>query len=713
MLQNIYISINILKQFNKTLVVNVKREIVALAVILIMAVGSFGAVGTNIATDNGENIEVFVLGEVIIGFNTQTDVSSIENYKGHTIKQKIENLNVVVVEVKNGEELSFINSIKFSPDIDYAEPNYIVHATHTPNDPKWEQQYGPQRIQCPEAWDTHQGSTTVKIAIVDTGIDYGHEDLGNYVSGGYDFVNDDSDPWDDSGHGTHCAGIAAAVMDNNIGIAGVAQVEVMAEKVLGSGGSGSASDVAAGIGHAVSQGADVISMSIGSSSPSSVIQTACNNAWNAGVLLVAASGNDFSPQVSYPAAYSTVIAVGATDTQDQRCDFSNYGDDLELMAPGYRIISSTPGNNYEKWTGTSMAAPHVAGVAALALSRWPDKDNEWVRQRMQSTAKDLGPAGWDIEYGYGLVDARLGEAEAKATAKVKIHKVEGLDDIDPFGDPPEWYYTVTVNSQSIVEFDGYETSFLFWNIFNWNSRNIWQPDATYSFDVENPEATIEVKLMDDDILFNDVADLSERGGDSGRIFSISYDLISNQMSGDRREYDGTWYYTRGDWDNVPGDDDDAQLWFKVTDTYNAEDYEPVLYVDKTAINFGQVGKGATVTDTFNIKNNGKFDSTGWSDNQLDWSIDSPSWIDVSPTSGQLEGQESKKITVTVDTSNMPLGAHDGTIEISSNAGTATIGVIIVVPRTKTSQLPYYQLFTLLQEKFPMLYRLFRNPHMLQ
>ena len=127
---------------------------------------------------------------------------------------------------------------------------------------------------------------------------------------------------------------------------------------------------------------------------------------------------------------------------------------------------------------------------------------------------------------------------------------------------------------------------------------------------------------------------------------------------------------------------------------------------------GQVGKGSTATDTFNIKNNGKFDHTGWSDD-LEWSADSPSWISVSPSSGKLEGQESQKVTVSVDTSDMSLGAYSGDIEISSNAGSKTIELIIIVPRAKTSQLPFYQLFTMLQEKFPLFYRLFRNLQVFQ
>jgi len=687
--------------------IKIEGKIISVIIIFLMIIGSFGAVGTqlSIKTGNYEN-ELFISGEVIIGFNSKIDVKTIDNFKGHDIIQKIENLNIAVVETIAGGEFSLINDIIDSPEIRYAEPNYIVYSYHIPNDPDWEKQYGPQRIYCPEAWDIHQGSNSVKIAIVDTGIDYNHEDLDNYVSGGYDHVNGDNDPYDDNSHGTHCAGIAAAEMDNNIGIAGVAQVSVMAEKVLGGGGSGSSSNVAAGINHAVNQGADVISMSLGSSSPSQVIKDACDAAYASGVLLVAASGNDYSSEVGYPAAFDSVIAVGATDTEDERCGFSNYGDELELMAPGYRIYSTIPNDKYERYTGTSMATPHVAGVAALAMSRYPSKDNEWIRQKLRDTAKDLNTPGWDEKTGYGLVDARLGGGEPNAIVEVTIHKVTALDDIDPWPNTEaEWYYTVNIDSQSITEYDGYEEQFFFWWIFHWNSRDTWTPDKSYTFNAYNSEVIMKVKLMDDDVLLNDVADLSERTGDPGRIFEITYDLEDDSISGDRYEDDGTWLYTRGDWDGVPGDDDDAQLWFDISDNYNYDDYKPKLDVSPTSINFGNVGEGEVVIRTFDIKNTAKEDDPFNPPQDLNWNIaNSPTWMSVSPKTGSLEPGEEETVTIEIDTYGMEHRTWSGIIEVISNGGNKDVSITIRVPKYK-GQFNFLNILKdLLKLNFPLIYR---------
>jgi len=669
-----------------------KGKILSIAIILIMAIASFGAVGYNLENKENEK-QIFVPGEVIIGFNSNIIVENINNFQGHVIKNKINSLNIAIVETEIGGELAFIDNIKDYMDVKFSEPNYIVYATHIPNDPFWEEQYGPTRIQCPEAWDTNQGSYSVKIAIVDTGIDYDHEDIaGNYVSGGYDHVNSDDDPYDDNSHGTHCAGIAAAVMDNNRGIAGVAQVEVMAEKVLSSGGSGSSADVAAGITHAVSQGADIISLSLGSSNPSTAIENACNDAYSSGVLLVAASGNDYSSYVGYPAAFDSVIAVGATNAQDERCSFSNYGEKLELMAPGYRIISSIPNDGYTKYSGTSMATPHVAGVAALAMSKYPNKNNEWIRQKLIDTAKDLGPDGWDEEYGHGLVDARLGGGEEGAIVEVLVHKVKALDDIDPWPNTEaEWFYRVSIDDEAIVEYDGTEEQFLFWWIMNWNSRNTWTPDKTYSFTAKNPEVTMKVKLMDDDVAFNDVADLSERTGDSGRIFTITYDLINNQMSGDRNEYDGTYHYTRGDWDEIPGDDDDAQFWFKISDNYTPP--KPAdLEVDGSLT-------GSTVSGTkhfklggFTVKNTGTEDPLGWTPTtDLRWEVyEYPSWgsnwVFEPSSQGNLEPGDNQKITVYVDVPD-EVNTYSGNIKIRNkddHNDKGEVSLRLSVPRVKQS-----------------------------
>jgi thermitase len=277
-------------------------------------------------------------------------------------------LNFIVIETK--EDVKTIKTkLKKYPDVEFVEPDYIVEALETadyvPNDPYLKYQWGIYNINATKAWDIEKGKKSVVVAIVDTGVDYKHPDIAaNYKPGGYDFVNNDPDPMDDHYHGTHCAGIVAAVMNNAKGIAGVAQVSIMAEKVLSKYGWGYSTWVAKGIEHAADHGAKIISMSLGSRSPSSVVERACQYAWNKGCLLVAAAGNDNGP-VGYPAAYPTVIAVGAIDKYNKRAWFSNYGPELELMAPGVDVYSTVPGGKYRYLSGTSMACPHVSGVAAL------------------------------------------------------------------------------------------------------------------------------------------------------------------------------------------------------------------------------------------------------------------------------------------------------------------------------------------------------------
>jgi hypothetical protein len=284
-------------------------------------------------------------------------------------------------------------------------PEDLAFIQYTPTDPRWSEQWGPQSIKCPQAWDIETGDLDVLIAIVDTGIDYYHEDLTHYVAGGYDWYNNDSNPMDDHSHGTHCAGIAAATMDNSIGIAGVAQVGVMAEKVCSAGGSCPWFESAQGITHAADSYADVISMSFGGGGGSTQLETACQYAWDAGAVLVAASGNGGGTPVDYPARYETVICVGSIDEYDVRYYSSQYGPSMELVAPGEDILSTTPGDTYGYKTGTSMSTPHVAGVAALVLSYYPSYSNSGVRTLLADTAEDLGATGWDEYYGYGKVNA--------------------------------------------------------------------------------------------------------------------------------------------------------------------------------------------------------------------------------------------------------------------------------------------------------------------
>ncbi len=274
-----------------------------------------------------------------------------------------------------------------------------------PNDTYYNSnQWGPQDIFAPQAWNITTGSPNVIVAIVDTGVNYSHPDImANYDPRGYDHINNDPDPMDDNGHGTHVAGIAAGVTNNGVGIAGISQSKIMAEKVLDSAGSGSYSAVANGIIHAADNDAKVISMSLGGPFSSYTLQNAVNYAWKKGVLIVAAAGNDNSGKISYPAAYSNVIAVSAIDPGDNFAYYSNHGKKIELAAPGTNIFSTYQGG-YASLSGTSMATPFVSGSAALVLSKNGGLTNSQVRNILDNSAVDLGARGRDAYFGYGKVN---------------------------------------------------------------------------------------------------------------------------------------------------------------------------------------------------------------------------------------------------------------------------------------------------------------------
>lgn len=389
----------IFAMMNKKYPLIVITPIIVLIILILISTTSAGA------TSSSANSK-----EIIVGFKDNIAPSIqqaiIAKYNCKVLERN-EALNCVLLQVDGDRDsLQFVNLLSKEALVRYADPNKLVHALYTPNDLYYPDQWGPQHINVDSAWDIEKGNKNVTIAIIDTGIDYTHEDLvNNYVTGGYDWVNTDSYPMDDEGHGTFCAGIAAATIDNEKGIAGIAQVSLMAEKVLNGTGYGTDWGVAQGITHATDNNVNVISMSLGGDATAQILEDACLYAWNNGSLLVAASGNDGKHGVSYPAAYETVIAVGAIDQSDQRCAFSNRGPNLELVAPGIDILSSYIFNQYVWGTGTSAAAPHVAGVAALVWSKYPLLTNYEVRDRLAQTAGDLGAVGFDEYHGYGKVDA--------------------------------------------------------------------------------------------------------------------------------------------------------------------------------------------------------------------------------------------------------------------------------------------------------------------
>lgn len=273
-----------------------------------------------------------------------------------------------------------------------------------PSEPKapvsTEIQWGVKRVNAPSAWSTTMGQG-VKIGIIDTGMDYYHPDLKANYAGGYNAIDTTKTPLDDNGHGTHVAGIIGAVSDG-VGVVGVApRVSLYAVKVLNAQGSGAYSAIIDGIQWAVTNKMALVNMSLGSPSGSVAIQKAVEAAYKAGVTLVIAAGNDSGP-VNYPAKYPQAIAVAASDSTDKIASFSSRGAEIAVIAPGVAINSTYMGGIYKSLSGTSMASPHVAALAALAVARGA-KTPAAVRQALQRAATGIGlqPA----EQGAGLVDA--------------------------------------------------------------------------------------------------------------------------------------------------------------------------------------------------------------------------------------------------------------------------------------------------------------------
>ena len=373
----------------------------------------------------------------------------------------------------------------------WAEPNYIYRALQwTPNDPYFSYQwhFDDQHINMPMAWEISQGgATSVKVGILDTGVAFEDYPIPAYEQGevnfadgwyhrapdlagtnfgpGYDAIHNDDHPNDQNGHGTHVAGTVAQTTNNGIGVAGIAfQTTIIPIQALDYQGSGTSAQIADGIAYAITVGANVLNMSLGSQDSSHIIHLALIQAYNAGMVLVGATGNDGVSQVGYPAGFPEVIAVGATDYDDDRAPYSNYGPGIELVAPGGNLSEDSNGDGYPDgvlqqtfshlgsspvWVdsfafifaqGTSMAAPHVSGVAALILSLGnytPDA----VRSFLTSTAVDLGTPGYDLQFGYGRLDAyaALLAAQGGATSIV--------DTLHPLFQEPFVYFSETYQTE--------------------------------------------------------------------------------------------------------------------------------------------------------------------------------------------------------------------------------------------------------------------------
>jgi len=321
-------------------------------------------------------------------------------------------------QIPAGQEMALTEKLNASPDVEYAEPNYLVRAHLTPDDTYYNIQWAHTVINSPAAWDITTGGSSVTVAVIDTGVDLQNTELQGRIIGGHDYVNNDDDPDDDHWHGTHVAGVIAAAGDNHQGIAGMAwQTMIMPMKVLNSEGSGTDADTAQAITDAVDDGADIINISLGGVDSSQTLYNAIKYAYNHGVLVVASGGNcgnssfaqngcDYQDQAVYPAAYDTeVFAVAATSEYDVVATFSNRGDYIDIAAPGVDIYSTMLNNQYWWASGTSQAAPHVSGLAALLLATDPALTAQEIQTHIEAASVDLGNSGWDPDYGAGRINA--------------------------------------------------------------------------------------------------------------------------------------------------------------------------------------------------------------------------------------------------------------------------------------------------------------------
>ena len=331
---------------------------------------------------------------VLIGLANESGRAAVVSWGGK-IQREFKFIQTVQVELPKVA----VEKLRNAQGIEFVEPDYEAKA-YAQTIP-----WGIEHVNAPEVHSAGYHGSGIKVAVLDTGILTSHSDL--YVAGGYDATGIGS-YIDDHGHGTHVAGTVAA-LNNTIGVIGAApEAQLYSVKVLDRYGSGSYSNIISGIQWAINNGMNVINMSLGGSSGSTALQDACNAAYNAGILVVAAAGNEGTSSgstecISYPARYSSVMAVGSITASNVRSSFSSTCSTLEIMAPGSSIYSTTYNGRYGTMSGTSMACPHVAGVAALVWSVKPSLTNVQLRAFLNYTANDMWNDPW--RYGNGLVDA--------------------------------------------------------------------------------------------------------------------------------------------------------------------------------------------------------------------------------------------------------------------------------------------------------------------
>jgi thermitase len=363
---------------------------------------------------------------LLVAFDTGVPTllrAAVHRANGGIVANNLGFQDVDVVQLPSGIDPAVAaQAYQTSPLVDFAEPNYVFTATGVPDDARFPTMYGLDKIDAPEAWDAAYGPATfpstggIRVGVVDTGVDRNHADLGAKVKACAQALTNlgllqNGTCADDHGHGTHTAGTIAALTNNGIGVAGVApNADLAICKALNVAGSGFTTDIVKCINWLrTTGGARIISMSIGSTGSTTAFDRELSAASAAGVLLVAAAGNDGNSTSNYPAAHADVVSVAATDRDDARASFSNCNADVEISAPGVDVLSTAPGGGYQTMSGTSMATPHVSGAAAVVMWQKGLTASQ-TRALLTSSVDDLGSAGRDACFGFG----RLNLARAAA-----------------------------------------------------------------------------------------------------------------------------------------------------------------------------------------------------------------------------------------------------------------------------------------------------------
>lgn len=352
---------------------------------------------------------------------TSDAVSRLLNRHGAKLRAHLQRAAVSVIDVPPEAVEATEASLVESGEFDIVEHDYYAYTGAAPNDPSYPSQWHLAKIQAASAWNITTGASSVLMAVIDSGVDSTHPDLAGRLVPGWNFVNNSSDVSDVLGHGTAVAGVMAAASNNLLGVAGVTwQNPIMPLVVVNSSNVAYYSNIANAIYYAVDHGARILNISIGGTAPSSVLQNAADYAWSKGAVIFASAMNNSSSTPNYPAACTNVVAVSATDSNDNLAGFSNYGSWIVLSAPGVSILTTSRGGGSGYWSGTSFASPTAAAVGALVLSAKPTLTSTALVSTLKQNSDDLGAAGFDASFGWGRINAYRAVAAVASSSSVAV-----------------------------------------------------------------------------------------------------------------------------------------------------------------------------------------------------------------------------------------------------------------------------------------------------